>query len=48
MSSLPRANVQLPVDVGQAAISEGRLFWGSGYSLFGTPNKKLYSFGLPG
>jgi polyvinyl alcohol dehydrogenase (cytochrome) len=31
-----------------AAISEGRLFWGSGYSFFGTPNKKLYSFGLPG
>jgi polyvinyl alcohol dehydrogenase (cytochrome) len=30
-----------------AAISEGRLFWGSGYSLFGTPNNKLYSFGLP-
>jgi polyvinyl alcohol dehydrogenase (cytochrome) len=31
-----------------AAISEGRLFWGSGYSLFGTPNNTLYSFGLPG
>lgn len=31
-----------------AAISEGRLFWGSGYSLFGTPNNKVYSFGLPG
>lgn len=31
-----------------AAISEGRLFWGSGYSLFGSPNNKLYSFGLPG
>jgi len=31
-----------------AAISEGRLFWGSGYSFFGTPNNKLYSFGLPG
>jgi polyvinyl alcohol dehydrogenase (cytochrome) len=31
-----------------AAISEGRLFWGSGYSLFGTPNNKLYAFGLPG
>lgn len=30
-----------------AAISEGRLFWGSGYSLFGTPNDRLYSFGLP-
>jgi polyvinyl alcohol dehydrogenase (cytochrome) len=30
-----------------AAISDGRLFWGSGYSLFGTPNNKLYSFGLP-
>lgn len=30
-----------------AAISEGRLFWGSGYSLFSTPNNKLYSFGLP-
>jgi polyvinyl alcohol dehydrogenase (cytochrome) len=31
-----------------AAISEGRVFWGSGYSLFGTPNNRLYSFGLPG
>jgi polyvinyl alcohol dehydrogenase (cytochrome) len=31
-----------------AAISEGRLFWGSGYSFFGTPNNKLYSFDLPG
>ena len=31
----------------RAAISEGRLFWGSGYSLFGTPNNKVYSFGLP-
>jgi polyvinyl alcohol dehydrogenase (cytochrome) len=31
-----------------AAISEGRLFWGSGYTLFGTPNNRLYSFGLPG
>jgi hypothetical protein len=29
------------------AISDGRLFWGSGYSLFGTPNNRLYSFGLP-
>lgn len=33
-----------------AAISEGMLFWGSGYSNFGfgTPNNKLYAFGLPG
>jgi polyvinyl alcohol dehydrogenase (cytochrome) len=31
-----------------AAISEGRLFWGSGYRFFGTPNNKVYSFGLPG
>ncbi|MFC7494656.1 MULTISPECIES: PQQ-binding-like beta-propeller repeat protein [unclassified Nocardioides] len=31
-----------------AAISEGRLYWGSGYGFFGTPNNKLYSFGLPG
>jgi polyvinyl alcohol dehydrogenase (cytochrome) len=31
-----------------AAISDGRLYWGSGYSTFGTPNNKLYSFGLPG
>jgi len=32
-----------------AAISEGMLFWGSGYSNFGfgTPNDKLYAFGLP-
>lgn len=33
-----------------AAISEGTLFWGSGYSNFGfgTPNNKLYAFGLSG
>jgi polyvinyl alcohol dehydrogenase (cytochrome) len=31
-----------------AAISDGRLYWGSGYTLFGTPNNKVYSFGLPG
>jgi polyvinyl alcohol dehydrogenase (cytochrome) len=33
-----------------AAISDGMLFWGSGYSnfFFGTPNNKLYAFGLPG
>ncbi|MFN2167055.1 MAG: PQQ-binding-like beta-propeller repeat protein [Anaerolineae bacterium] len=31
-----------------AAISDGMLFWGSGYSnLGGTPNNKLYAFGLP-
>ena len=32
-----------------AAISGGMLFWGSGYSNFGlgTPNNKLYAFGLP-
>jgi len=32
-----------------AAISNGTLFWGSGYSNFGfgTPNNKLYAFGLP-
>ena len=32
-----------------AAISEGMLFWGSGYSNlgFGTPNNKIYAFGLP-
>jgi polyvinyl alcohol dehydrogenase (cytochrome) len=32
-----------------AAISDGMLFWGSGYSNFGfgTPNHKLYGFGLP-
>jgi len=31
-----------------AAISEGMVFWGSGYSNFGfgTPNNKLYAFGL--
>jgi polyvinyl alcohol dehydrogenase (cytochrome) len=31
-----------------AAISDGMLFWGSGYSNFGfgTPNNKLYAFGL--
>jgi polyvinyl alcohol dehydrogenase (cytochrome) len=33
-----------------AAISDGMLFWGSGYSnfFFGSPNNKLYAFGLPG
>ena len=33
-----------------AAISDGMLFWGSGYSNFGfgTANNKLYAFGLPG
>jgi polyvinyl alcohol dehydrogenase (cytochrome) len=33
-----------------AAISDGMLFWGSGYSnnFFGTPNNRLYAFGLPG
>ncbi|HEX4984160.1 MAG TPA: PQQ-binding-like beta-propeller repeat protein [Ilumatobacteraceae bacterium] len=32
-----------------AAISNGTLYWGSGYSNFGagTPNNKLYAFGLP-
>ena len=33
-----------------AAIADGTLYWGSGYSNqgFGTPNNKLYAFGLPG
>jgi polyvinyl alcohol dehydrogenase (cytochrome) len=33
-----------------AAISDGTLYWGSGYSNFGfgTSNNKLYAFGLPG
>jgi polyvinyl alcohol dehydrogenase (cytochrome) len=32
-----------------AAISNGMVFWGSGHSNFGfgTPNNKLYAFGLP-
>ena len=32
-----------------AAISTGQVFWGSGYSNFGsgTPNNKLYAFSLP-
>jgi len=32
-----------------AAISDGTLYWGSGYSNFGfgTPNNKLYAFSLP-
>lgn len=34
-----------------AAISDGMLYWGSGYSnfggFFGTPNNKLFAFGLP-
>ncbi len=31
-----------------AAISNGMLFWGSGYSNFGggSPNNKVYAFGL--
>ena len=31
-----------------AAISQGEVYWGSGYSNFGfsTPNNKLYAFGL--
>jgi polyvinyl alcohol dehydrogenase (cytochrome) len=35
--------------VSGAAISEGMLYWGSGYSNlgFGTANNKLYAFGLP-
>jgi polyvinyl alcohol dehydrogenase (cytochrome) len=33
-----------------AAISNGTVYWGSGYSNFGfgTPNNKLYAFSLPG
>jgi len=31
-----------------AAISEVGCSGGSGYTLFGTPNNKVYSFGLPG
>jgi polyvinyl alcohol dehydrogenase (cytochrome) len=33
-----------------AAIADGMLFWGSGYSNFGfgTPNNRLIAFGLPG
>ena len=32
-----------------AAISDGMLYWGSGYSNLGTgtSNNKLYAFGLP-
>ena len=32
-----------------AAISNGEVYWGSGYSNFGfsTPNNKLYAFKLP-
>lgn len=32
-----------------AAISNGSIYWGSGYSNlgFGTPNNKLYAFSLP-
>jgi len=34
---------------GGAAISNGVVYWGSGYSNFGlgTPNNKLFAFGLP-
>jgi polyvinyl alcohol dehydrogenase (cytochrome) len=36
--------------VSGAAISNGMVFWGSGYSNFGmgTPNNKVYAFSLPG
>jgi len=32
-----------------AAISDGTVFWGSGYSNFGfgTPNNKVYAFSVP-
>ncbi len=30
-----------------AAISNGTVFWGSGYRLFFTGNNKFYAFGLP-
>ena len=30
-----------------AAVSNGVVYWGSGYSAFGTPNNKVYAFGLP-
>ena len=30
-----------------AAISSGVVYWGSGYSRFGTGNNKFYAFGLP-
>ena len=33
--------------VSGAAVSDGMLFWGSGYSKLGTPNNKLFAFGLP-
>jgi len=37
--------------LGGAAISNGMVFWGSGYSnlgfSFGGPNNKVYAFGLP-
>ena len=29
-----------------AAIVDGTVYWGSGYRLFGTPNNKLYAFGV--
>jgi polyvinyl alcohol dehydrogenase (cytochrome) len=33
-----------------AAVVDGNVYWGSGYANFdlGTPNNKLYSFGVPG
>ena len=33
--------------VSGAAVSDGMLFWGSGYSKLGTPNNKLFAFGIP-
>ena len=29
------------------AISQGVVYWGSGYARFGTPNNQFYAFGLP-
>jgi len=29
-----------------AAIVDGTVYWGSGYSFLGTPNNKLYAFGV--
>jgi polyvinyl alcohol dehydrogenase (cytochrome) len=31
-----------------AAVANGRVYWGSGYAhIQGTPNNKVYAFGLP-
>jgi polyvinyl alcohol dehydrogenase (cytochrome) len=34
--------------VAAPAIVNGSVYWGNGYSRFGTPNSALYAFSAPG